>query len=214
MWLRRDIQQCQFKDYDLTYAFFCKFPSWGCLAELYSCANCIAKSNILPTSFFLPNCTFPKFIHASFLSHFKNLSVNVFSLNTKKYSLFVFTVFRGLVLSTFCVVFLLKFYRTIQEIMSIVNQYLEADLSKYKFLTENRVLLQIFDTTDTLFDHDFDMHKSFHQIVSNDEHFYFSPFSFFYIFFTLFSPPFTFTDFESPLVLFSWWRNKISWELL
>lgn len=38
----------------------------------------------------------------------------------------------------------------------------------------------------------------------------YSPFSFFYIFFTLFTPVYTFTAFESPLVLFSWWRNKIS----
>jgi hypothetical protein len=38
----------------------------------------------------------------------------------------------------------------------------------------------------------------------------FTPFSFFHIFFTLFAPVFTFTAFESPLVLFSWWRNKIS----
>lgn len=38
----------------------------------------------------------------------------------------------------------------------------------------------------------------------------FSPFSFFYLYFTLFTPVFKSTDFESPLVLFSWWRNKIS----
>lgn len=38
----------------------------------------------------------------------------------------------------------------------------------------------------------------------------FCPFSFFFIFFTLFTPIYTFTAFESPLVLFSWWRNKIS----
>lgn len=38
----------------------------------------------------------------------------------------------------------------------------------------------------------------------------FGPFSFIHIFFFLFAPVFTFTAFESPLVLFSWWRNKIS----
>lgn len=36
------------------------------------------------------------------------------------------------------------------------------------------------------------------------------PFSLFYTLFILFAPTFKFTDFESPLVLFSWWRNKIS----
>lgn len=35
---------------------------------------------------------------------------------------------------------------------------------------------------------------------------------FVYLILTLFDPIFTFTAFESPLVLFSWWRNKISWE--
>lgn len=28
-WQRRDIQYCRFKSYDLTYAHYCKFPSWG-----------------------------------------------------------------------------------------------------------------------------------------------------------------------------------------
>lgn len=28
-WLRHDIQYCRFKNYDLTYAFYSKFPSWG-----------------------------------------------------------------------------------------------------------------------------------------------------------------------------------------
>lgn len=26
-WKRRDMQRCCFKTYDLTYAFYCKFPS-------------------------------------------------------------------------------------------------------------------------------------------------------------------------------------------
>lgn len=28
-WLRHDIQYCRFKSYDLTYALYSKFPSWG-----------------------------------------------------------------------------------------------------------------------------------------------------------------------------------------
>lgn len=38
-WLRRDIQHCRFKDYDLTFAFYSKFPSWGCPSKpIYSSA--------------------------------------------------------------------------------------------------------------------------------------------------------------------------------
>lgn len=33
-WNRREMQMCQFKNYDLTYLFFSKFPSWGCPAPV------------------------------------------------------------------------------------------------------------------------------------------------------------------------------------
>lgn len=56
-WLRRDIQHCRFKDYDLTFAFYTKFPSWGCPSKPTCSSAYILKP--FPSNFPHSKQTFP-----------------------------------------------------------------------------------------------------------------------------------------------------------
>lgn len=47
-WKRRDIQYCRFPGYDLTYAHYTKFPSWGLQALARSQANRIPFNRLHP----------------------------------------------------------------------------------------------------------------------------------------------------------------------
>lgn len=80
-WLRRDIQHCHFKDYDLTFAFYSKFPSWGCPSKpIYSSAYnlnnpflSLYPSNISKSYNFVKiNSSFQKFIFKDQIIRFSN----------------------------------------------------------------------------------------------------------------------------------------------
>lgn len=49
-WKRRDIQYCRFPGYDLTYAHYTKFPSWGLQALVLSQTNQIPFIRLHPFS--------------------------------------------------------------------------------------------------------------------------------------------------------------------
>lgn len=205
-WQRRDVQQCNFKNYDLIYAFYCKFPSWGCPAKLRD----IAANKPFFLSLFLtsnPVCSYnPLPFPLNFL--FPKSSITSVSSSPDKYLLSSDPrlLFKHLI-----------FLQSFLESNVLLNNFDEAQ----KIILSKAFLSNLFVYCDILVMIVKVYSKYKFNIRNHDCHFghrqsrpQFSPFSFFYIYFTLFVPVFTFTDFESPLVLFSWWRNKISWELL
>lgn len=207
-WQRRDVQQCNFKNYDLIYAFYCKFPSWGCPAKLRDIAankpfflSLFLTSN--PTSSFDP-VPFPlNFL----LSPFKSPATTIPSLPNKYLlSSDPRLLFKQLI-----------YLQSFLESNVLLNNFDEAQksiLSK-AFLSNLFVYCDILVMIVKVYSkYKFNMRNHDCHLGSKQSRPQFGPFSFFYIYFTLFAPVFTFTDFESPLVLFSWWRNKISWELL
>lgn len=155
-WTRRDIQYCRFKSYDLTYAHYSKFPSWGLQAP--------SRIETNHTSFPRPpsNPLIPlsqSYAQPSFQSDFPDAPYSKCPSNG--------TPFRGILLPT-------------KACCS------STTLASKHFMTVEH---------DQCIDHHF-MHISillfYLQMISH---------SFFYC-----------MEEYSPLVLFSWWRNKISWE--
>lgn len=141
-WSRREIQHCSFKNYDLTYSFYSKFPSWGYPVKLYFSAAVFIY--IIP---FFTSCIFLFIIKSLFIfDSFPSSSAN------KKY----------------------KICKT--KSLRITGSFRRHHPTYFKFTSDSKNV------------------------------------PFVYLILTLFDPVFTFTAFESPLVLFSWWRNKISWE--
>lgn len=163
-WTRRDIQHCRFKNYDLTYAFYTKFPSWGFQAEL--CA--FTAKTVHP----LHSFSFP------FCSKFNSI-------------FFMYPVFLDF---EFC-----KFF--VDMFLTFAKMCAKMEKSKYKKPTK------CFDTKKFTNNH--------HQKCSRDfssSRFHFVSLSALCFYFNAFSSLFAFSDFGSPLILFSWWRNKISWD--
>lgn len=163
-WTRRDIQHCRFKNYDLTYAFYSKFPSWGFQVEL---------------------CAFTaKTVHPIHLLSFPSRS-EFYSIFSKH------SVFRE---SEFC-----KFF--VDTFPSLAEKLVKMEKSKHKKPTK------CFDTkkfTNKL------QQKCSKDFSNSRSHFV--SFSALGFYFNAFSSLFAFNDFGSPLILFSWWRNKISWD--
>lgn len=182
-WTRRDIQLCQFKNYDLTYAFYSKFPSWGCQEEL---------------------CKFTALIFASFHTNFPSTITSHFhNQNSSSNSVFLpvsklYPNINSLQISSdpySSTLFLWNAYRRCSEILSK--------------LTYNNVNFNIKQFSSS------GCSKRVPVAKRNFEDFRISPLSIHvYISFMLFILIFSFNDFSSPLILFSWWRNKISWGLL
>lgn len=215
-WKRRDVQQCNFKNYDLIYAFFCRFPSWGCPVKLRQCAanKTFFLYVFLTTNSFHSYNPPPAFLKPLSLStsslsslpafslrnvNFKNLQkllkilqlcmANGFTVDNKSYqhiSKLMETKLTHLIVDTFIYCDIL---------CMILNLYLKLGFLKSTCPKSNTI------------HHKEKIHYRSYKLQSH-------PFSLFYIFFIFFAPVFKFTDFESPLVLFSWWRNKISWGLL
>lgn len=148
-WTRQDIQHCRFKNYDLTYAFYSKFPSWGCQEEL--CAF-TAKLPLSPRLISSPDL--PK-------DMFKNFAVSP------------------------C------------EFLSFIL-FLAFVFVCGKVQNENKPFKREFYPSDRKYA------KVIKKLFCNHS----SPF---HVYFNFFFPLFSFNDFGSPLILFSWWRNKISW---
>lgn len=175
-WRRRDIQLCQLKDYDLTYAFYSKFPSWGCQEEL-----CAFTAKIHPT----PHPHLPLRLKSSPLDHHKTSSDTVFPPSLSDASS--------------------DPHSSILLLWSAYQHY-SAALAKLTYYSIN------FDDgqfKESVFS------KRLPETKKNFDDFRTSPLSIHvYISFTLFILVFSFNDFSSPPLLFSWWRNKISWGLL
>lgn len=157
-WNRRDVQQINFKNYDLIYAFYTTFPSWGCRDK----SRLNAALSLPPSLPTLPHSS--KTFHKSMASFYAKLGTHVVFDKS-----------------------LLDFYHAFLKSLR---------KRKIKFVSKDFFCSSSKDETPNM--------RRFRET--------FGPFSFFFIYFTLFSPVFTFTDFESPLVMFSWWRNKISWD--
>lgn len=160
-WTRRDIQHCRFKNYDLTYAFYSKFPSWGFQVELCT----FTAKPVRPLHFVsLPFCS-------------------------KFYSI----LFRHPVFLDF------EFCKFFVDICLTLTNILE--ISKYKKRTK------CFDTKKFTYNRNQKCSRDF-----SNSRFHFVSLSALCFYFNAFSSLFAFNDFGSPLVLFSWWRNKISWD--
>lgn len=148
-WMRQDIQHCRFKNYDLTYAFYSKFPSWGCQDKL-----CTFTAKLLFSSRFISSSDISKDI-------LKNVAISPCDV-------FSFILFLAFIFA----------YGKVQN---------ENKAFKHKFYPSDRKYTKIIKKL------------------------FFNHSSLFHIYFNFFFPLFSFNDFGSPLILFSWWRNKISW---
>lgn len=54
-WIRHDIQYCRFKNYDLTYALYTKFPSWGSAVARSLSGEPLMGARCLQGPYFLPH---------------------------------------------------------------------------------------------------------------------------------------------------------------
>lgn len=175
-WTRRDMQLCQFKNYDLTYAFYSKFPSWGCQEEL-----CAFTASIF-ISYHPPFPLLKPFYFNN--NHNSTSAVFLSSSNVHKTS-----------------------YDSYSSIISLWSTY-RFSLELLSKLTYNNMNFNLDVCNNQCSRKTFSATKNF-------EDFRTSPLSIHvYISFMLFILIFSFNDFSSPLILFSWWRNKISWGLL
>lgn len=185
-WQRRDVQQCSIKNYDLVYAFFCRFPSWGYPDELCECTANKTLSLILSFTPF-PSKVFPR--------HFP--STSSLSCRSPHHQISHLLVHY----------FMLHFNNNFDADdlkMTLPKSFVPSFLFYYGCSV---MAYELFSKLGLL-----KTRKHVNECPSQNSHnILFGPFSFFFLYFTLFVPVFKFTDFESPLVLFSWWRNKISW---
>lgn len=76
-WMRRDIQHCHFKDYDLTFAFYSKFPSWGCQRKPNYSSAYYTFNPFLPS--FFPN---QKSLNNFIKNSFQNLQTEILQNNS------------------------------------------------------------------------------------------------------------------------------------
>lgn len=213
-WNRREIQVCHFKNYDLTYAFYSKFPSWGCPAKLCQ----ITASQRHRTMTNQPNHhPFNAHPHSTLAQN--NTTCNIFQTLTQFYNkMFDFRSFSA----------------TIQPKQRNPNSNLESSRSrvqkygkphskcdlelvydlnsavcsskKSKLNLSNTCLCDITSTLTC------PVHTNKNENVFPNLHHY--NHHFITLNLCLFTLVFSFNDFGSHLVLFSWWRDKISWELL
>lgn len=215
------MQQCNFKNFDLIYAFFCRFPSWGCPVKLRQCAanktfffslflstNSFHIYNPLP---FLINSTCSISSTPTSLPAFPNLDCESLRLKNFQELIILFqSYFKKTVdkngtkhitqftRKKFLLQLMVDTFIYFDIVCMLLNLYIKLDLQKIK------------STKSSTFDTCRQKEKIHYRSYKLQSH----PFSLFYTLFILFAPTFKFTDFESPLVLFSWWRNKISWGLL
>lgn len=153
-WKRRDIQYCRLESYDLTYAHYCKFPSW--------------ELQVMPSG--ATNAIIPA--HLPFTAHSK----------------FHSTCFRSYALLN------LLFTQ-----LSNILPYFQPTLSNFPF--------PIITTNPNNF--------FIHPTNTNNKNFVVVHLIMMLILLQLI--PFVLVYYIeecSPLVLFSWWRNKISWNAL
>lgn len=219
-WKRRDVQQCNFKNYDLIYAFYCRFPSWGCPVKLRQCAanKTFFLSLLLTSNSFHTYNPLPSFVNSSScvtscfhtLPNLNSLVLNFETLQEllKISQLYLRNVY---IVSINDTTHIAQFSDRKFLIQIMVDTFIYCDivcmfLNLYIKLGFLKLKHSEFSVDRTSYPKDKIRYRSY-KTQSN-------PFSLFYILFILFAPVFKFTDFESPLVLFSWWRNKISWGLL
>lgn len=203
-WTRRDFQLCNFKNYDLTYAFYSKFPSWGCQAKLRQ----VAASNDVVLK--VKNSKSPK--------------RTMLQTQTKLYRnrAYVFLNFTKGILKEF-----------IENFSTQISS--ESETNKGNFLVAIQIKNVVFLISYAYFLYSFItfvlITASFNHLISYSSvgcvqdtkslkshkkncNFYlqkYYPSSLFPVVFVFYFLVFSFTDFASPLILFCWWRTKISW---
>lgn len=148
-WKRRDIQYCRFPGYDLTYAHYSKFPSWGLQALALTQANQIPCNRLHPLASSHPyNGNKELFMqNAIWIADNNSLNAN------KQYP---------------------------------VYQTIRADFQRLLIDTKSKEMLTVAISSVLLFINFVIRTVQLLRYYLNE---------------------------YSPLILFSWWRNKISWEL-
>lgn len=186
-WQRRDIQYCRFQTYDLTYAHYSKFPSWGLQVKPYaSDAGVIKNQNTSfphPYSYnpfpFLP---LPSYLSTQFSSLPQKPSFNWKQLNTML----------RLNPSSKTVTFSLSPSSAKQTLIDRTKPTTPEVTIATSYSTHKSSTIHNHNATSKLFDLSLIFTFLMIQIIS-------------WIFFVD-------LDEYSPLILFSWWRNKISWK--
>lgn len=237
---RQDLQTCHFKNYDLVYAFFCRFPSWGFQERQRENA---AVVTVPPTSFSnspiprIPSVSLPpspikclpclKNSQSVFLLHnYQNLqpyfhhshrfSKNILKfVDLQEHELFYFTVRMENILKNM-LISLLKYRTNLQNSKYVIYYPIFSKL----IVKLNQKITDVINTVVDILElqYKYSFKKQFERTIrdcinsiSYEENFLLMLFS---MLFVLCSVVYIRTEFESLLVLFLWWRNKISWELL
>lgn len=157
-WKRRDIQYCRLESYDLTYAHYCKFPSW----ELQVMPSLGANDTIIPAH--LPHTTHSNF-HSTYFQSYTLLNVLFVQLTN------ILPCFQP-TLSNFPFPIITTNANNLVSHPPFTNNKLNSN-----FVVAHLIMMLILL-----------------QLI---------PFVLVY-----------YIEECSPLVLFSWWRNKISWNAI
>lgn len=254
-WTRRDIQHCRFKYYDLTCAFYSKFPSWGCQRKpiTYSAYFFLPRSNI--HSFH--SCPIHSISLGSMLEKLQiSLAARTFliSLHLRHVnSSFKSTLFQIDTSLFFLIIFINSFFKFLSSkpnssILSSSFQ-LKVDPNSCKIPVDTNFLsnskfdplkINIFPNeiknqclciqrskvrSSSAFQaarrfpaHPVKMLNSLLKIQSANSYFQFQQYAYNNLYYLIFVEndsglTICILFFNSTLVLFSWWRNKISWNL-
>lgn len=205
---KRDLQICHFQDYDLIYAFYSKFPSWGYPEEL--CTFTATTYYSFSFSSHLPPfyTYFQNFISITFLGC--NCS-NTMQYCGKLYSFHTCEIIATSVLMSSFIQIVILFHSLILYIFGLRLFLLMSSSNYFKLRCHQKAHFCIPIHTCKL------QRKIQSEICINTGcatwcHLPCS--SLFHNRMTISPLLFSFNDFTSPLILFSWWRNKISWEWL